>query len=147
MSKATQTVSAPKTDASKTNLLTAAAKKTAAAAEHLGVYIDPLSDFGFKRLFGDKELMIDFLSVAYSADVQGHQQAVLRKTDHRVRGTAALQKEGKRVEDQRRTVGVRAQVPAEIGKNANNHSQRNIRETVSDGPNRHNDQKTAKRLL
>jgi len=26
------------------------------------IYIDPLSDFGFKRLFGDKELMISFLN-------------------------------------------------------------------------------------
>ena len=29
---------------------------------HKGIYIDPLTDFGFKRLFGDKDLMIDFLS-------------------------------------------------------------------------------------
>ena len=28
----------------------------------VGVYIDPRTDFGFKRLFGDKELMIDFLN-------------------------------------------------------------------------------------
>jgi len=27
-----------------------------------GVYIDPLTDFGFKRLFGDKELMMNFLN-------------------------------------------------------------------------------------
>jgi len=27
-----------------------------------GVFIDPRTDFGFKRLFGDKELMIDFLN-------------------------------------------------------------------------------------
>ena len=34
------------------------AKKT----EHKGIYIDPLTDFGFKRLFGDQDLMIDFLT-------------------------------------------------------------------------------------
>ena len=34
------------------------AKKTG----HKGIYIDPLTDFGFKRLFGDKDLMIDFLT-------------------------------------------------------------------------------------
>ena len=27
-----------------------------------GIYIDPLTDFGFKRLFGDKELMMNFLN-------------------------------------------------------------------------------------
>jgi predicted transposase/invertase (TIGR01784 family) len=27
-----------------------------------GVYIDPLTDFGFKRLFGDKDLLINFLN-------------------------------------------------------------------------------------
>ena len=27
-----------------------------------GVFIDPRTDFGFKRLFGDKELMMDFLN-------------------------------------------------------------------------------------
>ena len=26
-------------------------------AEHKGIYIDPLTDFGFKRLFGDQDLM------------------------------------------------------------------------------------------
>ena len=34
------------------------AKKT----KDKGIYINPLTDFGFKRLFGDKELMIDFLN-------------------------------------------------------------------------------------
>ena len=34
------------------------AKKTG----YKGIYIDPLTDFGFKRLFGDKDLMIDFLN-------------------------------------------------------------------------------------
>jgi len=27
-----------------------------------GVFIDPRTDFGFKRLFGEKDLMIDFLN-------------------------------------------------------------------------------------
>ena len=31
-------------------------------AGHKGIYIDPLTDFGFKRLFGDKDLMTDFLT-------------------------------------------------------------------------------------
>ena len=30
--------------------------------EDVGVFIDPKTDFGFKRLFGDTELMIDFLN-------------------------------------------------------------------------------------
>ena len=30
--------------------------------ETLDIYIDPLTDFGFKRLFGNKELMINFLN-------------------------------------------------------------------------------------
>ena len=34
------------------------AKKT----DHKGIYIDPLTDFGFKRLFGDQDLMKDFLT-------------------------------------------------------------------------------------
>jgi len=37
-------------------------KKQIVVEEPAGVYIDPLSDFGFKRLFGDKELMINFLN-------------------------------------------------------------------------------------
>ena len=27
----------------------------------MGVFIHPLTDWGFKRIFGDKELLIDFL--------------------------------------------------------------------------------------
>ena len=34
----------------------------AKSAKDKGIYINPLTDFGFKRLFGDKELMIDFLN-------------------------------------------------------------------------------------
>jgi predicted transposase/invertase (TIGR01784 family) len=34
---------------------------TRAGRKDLGVYIDPLTDFGFKRLFKEKELLIDFL--------------------------------------------------------------------------------------
>ena len=45
--------------ASKTDTRT---KKQIIVEESPGVYIDPLSDFGFKRLFGDKELMINFLN-------------------------------------------------------------------------------------
>jgi predicted transposase/invertase (TIGR01784 family) len=30
--------------------------------EDKGIYMDPLTDFGFKRLFGNKELMINFLN-------------------------------------------------------------------------------------
>jgi hypothetical protein len=33
-----------------------------AANDGLGVYINPLTDFGFKRLFNDPELLIDFLN-------------------------------------------------------------------------------------
>ena len=29
---------------------------------HKGIYIDPLTDFGFKRIFGNKALLIDFLN-------------------------------------------------------------------------------------
>ena len=28
----------------------------------MGVFIHPLTDWGFKRIFGDKELLIDFLN-------------------------------------------------------------------------------------
>ena len=28
----------------------------------MGVFIDPSTDYGFKRIFGDKELMINFLN-------------------------------------------------------------------------------------
>lgn len=28
----------------------------------MGVFIDPATDWGFKRIFGDKELLINFLN-------------------------------------------------------------------------------------
>jgi len=37
-------------------------KSVAPKPKVAGVFIDPRTDFGFKRLFGDKELMIDFLN-------------------------------------------------------------------------------------
>ena len=37
-------------------------------AEHKGIFIDPLTDFGFKRLFGDKDLMTDFLTGVLDID-------------------------------------------------------------------------------
>ena len=37
-------------------------KKTAAVHEHVGKYINPLTDFGFKYIFGTKEFLIDFLN-------------------------------------------------------------------------------------
>ena len=30
--------------------------------EITGLYINPLTDFGFKRIFGDEEIMMDFLN-------------------------------------------------------------------------------------
>jgi len=37
-------------------------KKIVPKPQNAGVYIDPRTDFGFKRLFGEKDLMIDFLN-------------------------------------------------------------------------------------
>jgi len=37
-------------------------KNAVSKPKDAGKYIDPRTDFGFKRLFGDKELMIDFLN-------------------------------------------------------------------------------------
>ena len=28
----------------------------------MGVFIDPATDWGFKRIFGDKELLVNFLN-------------------------------------------------------------------------------------
>ena len=44
---------------------TSITRKKAITAKDLGVYINPLTDFGFKRIFGtdaNKDLLIDFLN-------------------------------------------------------------------------------------
>ncbi|MDR3261171.1 MAG: Rpn family recombination-promoting nuclease/putative transposase, partial [Tannerella sp.] len=39
------------------------AKKTKKAqTPDTSIYLNPLTDFGFKKIFGDKELLIDFLN-------------------------------------------------------------------------------------
>ena len=58
MAKETKSKSAQKVKTTKT----AVAKKTAAVQESMGRYINPLTDFGFKRIFGTKEFLIDFLN-------------------------------------------------------------------------------------
>lgn len=37
-------------------------KEVVSKPKNAGIYIDPRTDFGFKRLFGEKELMMDFLN-------------------------------------------------------------------------------------
>jgi hypothetical protein len=34
------------------------------------VYLNPLTDFGFKKIFGDKELLIDFLNEIIQENVR-----------------------------------------------------------------------------
>jgi len=46
----------------KTATRTTAEKKTVAVEEPMGRYINPLTDFGFKFIFGKKEFLIDFLN-------------------------------------------------------------------------------------
>ena len=40
----------------------ATAKKKVAAKKTVGKYINPLTDFGFKHIFGTKKFLIDFLN-------------------------------------------------------------------------------------
>ena len=47
---------------SKTTQKVITEKKTVAVAEPMGRYINPLTDFGFKYIFGTKEFLIDFLN-------------------------------------------------------------------------------------
>jgi len=48
---------------------TSRTRKKAIKAKDLGVYINLLTDFGFKRIFGIKEVMIKFLNTVL--DVEG----------------------------------------------------------------------------
>ena len=49
--------------------VTSRTRKKAIKAKDLGVYINLLTDFGFKRIFGIKEVMIKFLNTVL--DVEG----------------------------------------------------------------------------
>jgi len=42
--------------------------KKATTAEDLGVYINLLTDFGFKRIFGIKDVMLKFLNTVLDID-------------------------------------------------------------------------------
>jgi len=48
---------------------TSRTRKKALTAKDLGVYINLLTDFGFKRIFGIKEVMIKFLNAVL--DIEG----------------------------------------------------------------------------
>ena len=58
MAKETKSKLAPKATATRTKT----AKKPAVVQEPVGRYINPLTDFGFKHIFGTKEFLIDFLN-------------------------------------------------------------------------------------
>jgi hypothetical protein len=46
-----------------------ATKKKVAAMKPVARYINPLTDFGFKHIFGTKEFLIDFLNAVL--DIEG----------------------------------------------------------------------------
>ena len=45
-------------------------KQTKATDEGLGVYVNLLTDFGFKRIFGIKDVMIHFLNTVLADDIR-----------------------------------------------------------------------------
>ena len=45
-------------------------KQTKATDAGLGVYVNLLTDFGFKRIFGIKEVMIHFLNTVLAKDIK-----------------------------------------------------------------------------
>ena len=57
MAKATKLQSAENADTTQS-----ATVKKKAVKELMGRYINPLTDFGFKRIFGNKEFLINFLN-------------------------------------------------------------------------------------
>ena len=64
MAKATNPKSAQKAATTKKAVI----KKQLVVDEPVGRYINPLTDFGFKRIFGTKEFLIDFLNAVLKID-------------------------------------------------------------------------------